>query len=66
MGRELDPRQFEKGRVVREEVTRNISEEASEADRRRCEKSRDIRKEASEIPEAARERDRQTREEQEQ
>jgi hypothetical protein len=45
--RERDPRQFEKGREVHEEQTRNISEE----DRRQWEKTRDIRKEASEIPE---------------
>ncbi len=50
-----DPRQFEKGREVREEQTRNISEEASEEDRRQWEKTRDIRKEASEIPEGAHE-----------
>jgi len=66
MGRERDPRQFEKGREVREEQTRNISEEASEGDRRQWEKARDIRREASEIPEEAHERDRQAREEQEQ
>jgi hypothetical protein len=66
MGREQDPRQFEKGREVREEQTRNISEEASEGDRRQWGKARDIRREASEIPEEAHERDRQAREEQEQ
>ena len=49
MGKEKDPRQFEKGGEVREEQTRNISEEASEEDRRQWEKTRDIGKEASEI-----------------
>ena len=62
MGREQDTRQFEKGREVREEQTRNISEEASEKDRRQWDKTRDIREEASEVPEKAHERDRQTRE----
>ncbi len=65
MGREQDPRQFEKGREVREEQTRNISEEASEEDRRQWDKTRDIRKEASEVPEKAHERDRRTREDRE-
>jgi hypothetical protein len=60
-----DPRQFEKGREVREEQTRNISEEASEEDRRQWEKTRDIRKEASEIPEGTHERNERTREGQE-
>ena len=64
MGREQDPRQFEKGRAVREEQSRNISEEASEEDRRQWDKTRDIRKEASEVPEKAHERDRRTREDQ--
>ena len=32
MGKEKDPRQFEKGGEVREVQTRNISEEASEED----------------------------------
>jgi hypothetical protein len=62
MSREQDPRQFEKGREVREEQTRNISEEASEEDRRQWDKTRDIRKEASAVPEKAHERDRQTQE----
>ena len=65
MGREQDPRQFEKGREVREEQTRNISEEASEEDRRQWEKTRDIGKEVSEIPEEAQERPRQAREDRE-
>jgi hypothetical protein len=51
MGREEDPRRFEKGREVREERTRNVSEEASEEDRRKWEETRDIGKEASEAPE---------------
>ncbi len=63
---EQNPRQFEKGREVREEQTRNISEEASEEDRRQWEKTRDIRKEASEGAEEARKRGRQTREDGEQ
>ena len=50
MSEERDPRQFEKGREVREEQTRNVSEEASEEDRQQWEKTRDISKEASEIP----------------
>jgi hypothetical protein len=65
MAREQDPGQFEKGREVREEQTRNISEEATEDDRRQWEKTRDISKEASEIPEEAHERHRQAREDQE-
>lgn len=51
MGREEDPRRFEKGREVHEERTRNVSEEASEEDRRKWEETRDLGKEASEIPE---------------
>jgi hypothetical protein len=51
MGREEDPRRFEKGREVREERTRNVSEVASEEDRRKWEETRDIGKEASEAPE---------------
>ena len=51
--REEDPRSFEKTREVREEQTRNVSEEASEEDRRQWEKSRDIGKEVREIPEEA-------------
>jgi hypothetical protein len=35
MRTEEDPRRFEKGREVHEERTRNISEEASEEDRRK-------------------------------
>ena len=64
MGREQDPRQFEKGREVREEQTRNINEEASEEDRRQWEKTRDIRKEVSEIPEEANEQHREIRDDQ--
>jgi hypothetical protein len=51
MGREEDPERFEKGREVREERTRNVSEEASEEDHRKWEETRDIGKEASEAPE---------------
>jgi hypothetical protein len=65
MGREEDRGQFEKTSEVREEQTRNISEEASEEDRQQWEKARDIRKEASEIPEEGHERHRQSRGEQE-
>lgn len=65
MSREQDPRRFEKDREVREEQTRDISQEASEEDRRQWEKTRDISKEASEVPEKAPERDRQSREDQE-
>ena len=53
--REEDRGRFEKTREVREEQTRNISEEASEEDRRQWEKTRDIGEEA-------RERDLKTRE----
>jgi hypothetical protein len=53
--REKDRGRFEKTREVREEQTRNISEEASEEDRRQWEKTRDIGEEA-------RGRDRKTRE----
>jgi hypothetical protein len=66
MSEERDPRQFEKGREVREEQTRNVSEEASEEDRQQWEKTRDISKEASEIPEEADERHRRAREDKEQ
>ena len=51
--RREDPRRFEKGREVREEQTRNVSEEASEEDRRQWEKTRDIGKEVREIPQEA-------------
>jgi hypothetical protein len=51
MGREENPQRFEKGRKVREERTRNVSEEADEGDRRKWEETRDIGKEASEVPE---------------
>jgi hypothetical protein len=51
MGSEVDPRRFEKGREVQEERTRNVSEEADEADRRKWEETRDIGQEASEVPE---------------
>ena len=51
MGAEEDPRRFDKGREVREERTRNISEEASEEDRRKWEETRDLGREASETPE---------------
>ena len=58
--REQDPRQFEKGREVNEEQTRNISEE----DRRQWEKTRDINKEVDAIPEEANDQRRQLREDQ--
>jgi hypothetical protein len=48
---ERESREFEEGREVYEEQTRNISEEADEEDRQLWEKNRDIRKEASKIPE---------------
>ena len=51
MGREEDPRRFEEGREVQEERTRNVSEEASEEDRRKWEETRDLGKEANEAPE---------------
>jgi hypothetical protein len=51
MGTEEDPRRFEKGREVHQEQTRNISEEASEEDRRKWEETRDLGREASETPE---------------
>jgi len=51
MGTEEDPRRFEKGREVHQERTRNISEEASEEDRRKWEETRDLGREASETPE---------------
>ena len=51
--REEDPRRFEKGREVREEQTRNVSEEADDEDRRQWETTRDIGKEVREIPEEA-------------
>ena len=65
MGRERDPRQFEKGREVQKERTRNTSEKTSEEDRRQWVKTRDISKEASEIPEDAQEQDRRVRKEEE-
>jgi len=58
MDREGDPRRFEKSREVREEQTRNVSEEASEEDRRKWEETRDLSQEASEIPEASHEHSR--------
>ena len=60
--REEDPRRFEKGREVREEQTRNVSEEADDEDRRQWEKTRDIGKEVREIPQEAHRRHPQARE----
>ncbi len=57
-----DPRRFEKGREVREEQTRNVSEEASEEDRRQWEKTRDMGKEVREVPQEAYGRHPQSRE----
>ena len=65
MGREEDPRRFEKTREVDEERTRNVSEEASEEDRRKWEETRDIGKEASETPEEKHDRLRQSENEEE-
>ena len=59
---EEDRGRFEKTREVREEQTRNISEEASEEDRRQWEKTRDIGEETREIPREPRERDPETQE----
>jgi len=56
MGQEEDRRRFEKTREVREEQTRNVSEEASEEDRRKWEETRDLGQEASEAPEEQHER----------
>ena len=44
MGQEKDHSRFEKGREVREEQTRDVSEEASEEDRRQWEKTLDLSK----------------------
>ena len=65
MGQEEDRQLFEKGREVHEERTRNVSEEASEEDRRKWEETRDLDQEASEPPEEKHERPRRTREDRE-
>jgi hypothetical protein len=51
MGREEDPRRFEKSREALEEQTRSVQEEASEEDHRKWEETRDLGEEASEPPE---------------
>jgi hypothetical protein len=65
MSQEEDRGRFEKTREVREAQTRNVSEEASEEDRRKWEETRDLSEEASEIPEEKHDRPRRTREDQE-
>jgi hypothetical protein len=59
MGQERDRRRFEKGREVREAQKRNVSEEASEEDRRKWEETRDLGEEAREPPEEKHDRPRQ-------